>query len=585
LRNRASLTLLFVSLLLLVILLIFLFNHNTQNLIISYYEPTETNISRSIKSMLNSEDTTLLKFNNEEKCVESVKKSLSNLCIIFPQNLSISEDFNDSLKLVIDQSKINIAYYLLDKINSELSVFTKSKQSEYISEILIAYNLSIENITKVLSKTEEVETSLSKIKNDIDHIRLLLSQMDTSSAVLDTSDLRYSAYDLINRYNHVMDLTKQTLSLFDDIYDDIDSLSTIYNFSEQDINLSNYKKNYRKLFYDFSEKDNTSAELTQPLIENVKLFSEEYDSSKSKLELIEQKKEVVETDLLRIESKVNQTLELLAYQKSLLTYTKRLYDSLPIKETHTLIEPIKTEIVPIFEATNEFVILPSILSLLIIFSSLLFSSSIVVSNNISRGRLREILSRKSKVYFYFSSFASSFLIVFIEMFAFLLLISFPLKFEINQFLALSFLLLISIPLFIFIGIFIGSLSSNKETAAFFSLIISVIFIILSGDLVPVEFFPKFIKESLPFLPYEMFKRASFSIIANQFNSIFAIFANLPHFSLLMLYTLIFFVFSFINFKQNVVKTKMLKFLLRESNQNKKLKKRPKNKFNSNKKAK
>ncbi|MDK2849460.1 MAG: type transport system permease protein [Candidatus Woesearchaeota archaeon] len=579
LRNRASLIILFMSLFLLLFLLIFLFNHSEKNLVIAYYEPSRSNLSTSIKNILKDQSINLVKFNDNNSCIESVKKSMSNLCVIFPENLTISENYNGSIKFVIDQSKINLAYYLLDKINSQFSSFTKSKQTEYIDSILESYNLSVDNISKALSLLDQIKEEASKTKNDITHIRLLLSQIDTSSKKLDASKLKYSAYDLINRYNFVMDLTKQTLSLFDDIYDDVDELNKQYNFTEQQVNLSKYKQNYQRLHSDLLTRENDSNQLIQPLIDNVNAFSHYYTSSQSQLETIEQKKKAILSDLERIESKINATLNLTYSQSSLLVSAKRLYDNLPIKETTTLVEPIKTEILPLFNTSSEFVILPSIFSLLIIFSALLFSSSIVVSNNLSRGRLREILSKKKKSYFYLSSFISSWLIVLLELATFVIFISFPLSLTTSQFLMLLLLLFISTPLFLTIGILIGNLSSSKETAAFFSLVLSIIFIIVSGDLVPVEFFPKILKNTLPYIPYEMFKRASFNIIVNNFSEAF----NFKVLLMLFLYTLIFFILSYLTFKQGVFRNNLFRFILNQNHKksDKKTNTKSKKKIKSN----
>ncbi len=568
LRNKASLTVLLVSLFLLIIILIPLFRQDTQSLVIAYYQKGASNVTDSIKMILNQSPNVLIESRDEQACIDSVKKSTSKICIIFPENLSISEDFNQSIEFVIDQSKINIAYLLLDRIKSELNLFTKSKQYEYIDEVLDSYKNATENISQALSKINDGINLVSKINNVNTHIQLLLSQINTNSKTLDAFKLKESAFELVNLYNRVSDLTQQTISLFDDLYENIEQINESYNFSEQELNLSKYFKDYIEIKFDYLRKKNHSNEKTSDLLNNVNDFAAYYQDSKSNLELIEQKKEAISEDLSRIEETTNGLLQLLSYQKSILEKVIKNYNSLPIKETETLVEPIKTKIIPIFESNNESVILPSVLSLLIIFSSLLFSSSIVVSNKLSRGSLREILSRKNKMYFYLSSFFSSFVIVLIELFVFIVIISLALHLTVNQILWFLLLLLISIPIFCSLGILIGNLSSSKETAAFFSLILTVVLLILSGDLMPVEFFPEFVKHALMFSPYEIFKKFSFNIVVGNLKDVLT--SN--QLATLSYYLISFLLFSYLTFNNaEKIRTKMLNDLSKRQLKKSKLK--------------
>jgi len=156
---------------------------------------------------------------------------------------------------------------------------------------------------------------------------------------------------------------------------------------------------------------------------------------------------------------------------------------------------------------------PSFLILYIMFSSLLFSSLLIIRERLSGAHVRNILSNTSGTSFILGNFISCFLIVVIQM---VIIVAVGNKFlNINLFLNFASLfvaVLLSAFVFIFFGMAIGYLFNSQESASLSAVSVGIIFLIFSSLITPREILPEIFSKIVSFSPFSIFENKFISVI-------------------------------------------------------------------------
>ena len=120
-RSKFSLGAIIIVPFLVILLAGFAFNSsNLSGINVGVYSESYSNLTENVLQGL-EENFTITRLDSSEECINSVKSSISQICVVFPKDLS-EQGNSEEVVLYVDQSRLNLAYTLLHAIGSKISI-------------------------------------------------------------------------------------------------------------------------------------------------------------------------------------------------------------------------------------------------------------------------------------------------------------------------------------------------------------------------------------------------------------------------------------------------------------------------------
>ena len=499
------------------LLIIFLFgglyfNTDGYNLKIGLSLENKTPLYQIYKESLEEFNFNIYEFDNKDNCFEKIEEGNINVCFLFPQNFSLKN--NESLKvdILIDSTKKNIKpiieNYLIKILENQnknikekivIDIIQKLDKTKKTSDLT---NQRIKSAIEInLEFSKEIKSFLKSVDNVKQNIRFLENQNNNFQISLEEHlrNLNESSDNITSQIKEIENSTKDLIN------SDIDN-------SKKDI----LKENLEKI--EEIEDSLNKIILSKKNIENKNISSQILNAKKS-INLIE----VNLKNILEINKK---SLSILQNIQQLTKNNFEGLSSLEFSNPKAIVNPIDSKFSNLSKSSSNHLqsIFPTLIIGMIVFLSTFFSSNF---QNVEKGKgvfNRNILSPKSSFLFFFSNFVTLLSIIFIQMSILILTykIFFLKSFEIvNPNIFLYILLPISI--FILIGMLIGNICKNNISNNLSSLITVLIFLTLSGKILPVEILPQKLFDVLiyvnPYLVVELLFRKIF-FFSKTFNDVF-----------------------------------------------------------------
>lgn len=390
------------------------FNSNEySNIKIGVYSTGYTSFTEGIISDFNGEGFISKRYNTELECIDSVKKSDSQICVVFPGNLN-AETTDEEIVFHADYSRVNLVGELTQKIQK--SVLTNTEE------------IGVDLAQNLISSLESIKESLPQTKEKIEEIA-----GDTKEVNDELSDITFSTSDLENAIEDLEDAKSDINSSQTSLISDIESI--IENLQEE-VNKS---------------------------IEQEETLKESEDTR----EKIASNINTVIVDLEKIITQLN---------------------SQKMTTANQIVSPIKTTIKPIDEeSTSKSSIIPIAISLIILFGSMLFASTLVLKEKKTKAFFRNFMAPISGATFLFSTYITCLIILLLQFVLIFIGSRYILNLDVISMIApLSIIIFASVSAFISLGMFIGYLFKSEESVIFSSIIISTLIVFFSNIILPIE---------------------------------------------------------------------------------------------------
>jgi hypothetical protein len=412
-RSKLSSLIIIVAPLILILLAGNAFNSSSLNsVVVGTYSNEYSELSNNILNSFEDNSFKIEKLNSEDSCINSVKSGDSQICVVFPEKLS-TEGNLDSINFHVDDSRMNIAYTLINKMDSQIS----SKSSEL--GITMAGDL-INAIDEARTTLPEKEMEILSARNNISDIKLKGEEIFLDSNVTDNFDRVDDAIDVLSA--------------------DLNGTDSLDNLIEEIANLSN---SISKI----SEK-----------AEQISL------GGKSGLETLDQ---------------VGDSLNLLIGK----------INNVKVLDAEKVVSPLKTKIKKINSDsdTNWNYLFPTLIALVILFGSIILSSTLVLREKNTKAYFRNFTTPTSDFTFLLGIYASCLVILAVQLTV--LFVGSTWLTEINLVDSLSKVLLVlflSSSVFIFLGMFIGYSFRSEETSILAAIGVASLLMFFSNTIFPVE---------------------------------------------------------------------------------------------------
>ena len=250
-RSKFSLIAIILVPFLVILLTSFAFNSSgLTGIKVGVYSESYSSLTEDILQGL-GENFTINKLNSSDACIDSVKSSDSQICVIFPVDLS-EEGSSEEVIFHVDHSRINLAYTLIHEIESKISAKGSSLSASLVQELINALGsmkaslpdqssqleLSKNNLQAITDKTQ-INLSTAGIENASNNLiaaKALTNSSSVNKKITDTleilEELNTSVLAASGNFAYIGNQSKDTKVL-------LESLISTFNALIVDVNKIN----------------------------------------------------------------------------------------------------------------------------------------------------------------------------------------------------------------------------------------------------------------------------------------------------------------------------------------------------------
>src|SRR3989344_2567869 len=428
-RSRSSALVVIFGPLIVVLLLGMAFNTSgVYDINLGVYSASYSGLTNNLVDQLRDDRYGVIKYESEDLCVNIIKTGDSHVCLVFPSDMSISNEKTNNIIFYVDYSRVNLVYAVMDSVNKKLS-----NQSE---------QLSLEMTQVLVDKLNEAKTELSGKGPVLDS---LVSDNEKMSGKVG------AGYD-----------TLMSLQLSGNLSD--------LNISEIDEEVSRIETDYNTSFTDLTT-------LLDEFETRVKSIFSEFDK--------------VKTMRNSLSSDLNEDKNSIGLVKEGVNKIVSSISSVGVTNAANIVSPFKTEIKPVTtEKTHLGNMFPAMVVLVIMFIAVLLSSTMVIRERKTKAYFRNFITPTSDVVFLIGDFITNFLIVLLQLGVVFGVAAYFFRGEIvNLLLNTVGVLFLVISLFVLLGMVLGYIFNNQETSTLGAMFVSSILLFFSNTILPLESLP------------------------------------------------------------------------------------------------
>lgn len=451
LRSKTSSLIVILGPLILILLLGLAFNTSSiYDIKIGTYSESYSELANNLIQNLNDQQYMTIKTDSEQKCIDKVKFGEYHVCAVFPADMQVSNEANNLIKFYVDKSKMNVAYLISGTIFSKVV-----SESSKISRSLTGEILSVVDSTKTTlsSNNERLSGLITKNKENAEKVVNLKTDFDALDLSLDVNSVNITALEKgVDKVQNQTNLSNSNLRPITDAIDDLAiGLAILKDEVKNSISLK-------------------SRTLTS-LGEIKSLITDEGIAMSN-----------IQTDVSSVLTNIN---------------------NIAVTNTENIVDPIKTTIEPVSsEKTHLSYMFPTLIVLIIMFISLLLSSSMIMREKIAKAYFRNFITPTNDLWFLIAGYLTNMFIVMLQV---LIIIGVVVYFTniTATIIVLNLLaiLVVVCSVFVLVGTLIGYLFNSEETSTLGAISLGSIMLFFSSTVLPIETLPAYIREIVKYNPF------------------------------------------------------------------------------------
>ena len=438
-RSKASALMIILGPLLLIMLVGAAFNTaNIYGIRVGVYSEEYSPLSEAIIHELNQGDYATQKVESEQACIEGVKNGIFHVCSVFPNNLKV--DLGGNIQFYVDNTKTNIVYLISETISANIG-----KKSQ---------DLSFQLTKGVVDTLEDIKDTIEDREDLLDEIKSLNEEDKVLLGIVSN------------------DLAGMTL-----------------NYEKTDIPLGTLQSQISDSNSSAGSAFNAVESKIETILEDTSKASSKRDSSLEKIQTLSQNTESSKFSIAQMQK----------------TFDSIKRDVSGVKETgvNKIVNPITSDIKPITtQKTHINFIFPTLMIMIIMFVSMLLTSTLEIREKTSRVYFKNFITPTSTTMFTLSNYLTNLIIIGIQ--STILLGAASYFFFDNIATSIPLLLpalFIIISFFLFLGILLGNIFKTEETNTITNISLGFIMIFFSSAILPIETLPTVIRSIASFNPF------------------------------------------------------------------------------------
>jgi len=466
-------------------------NSNAYRINVGVYSPTYTDDINSFLGKLSSSQFRTLKFDSEQKCVDSIRQGISHTCIVFPPGFQVSGNATSNVTFYVDYSKVNLVWMvrstLFSKISeraTEISMSLAGTLLQKIEDTISELNARKSTLTELSTSNGQAGQQMLSIKSQLSGLDL---SMNTQSFNIEyvrarMSELNTAGLDAINTSRDALsNIRSQTnnssiISTIDAALADLSSLET-----------------------SFSSANATNETDLDTLITAVEA---KLDETKAKFDAASSARTNISGQIDAIKATLDSSIKKIALLQSSFNSITDNLQSTSSQSAGAIASPVSTLIKPVTTQSYLGYMFPILITMLTMFISVVFSTTIIITEKRSSAHFRNIITPTREDVFITGAYLTNMILSSIQIVIMLFISIIFFKAQIIRMLPTVLVLLLFIATFFtLLGIIIGYLFHSEETATLGAISISSLLLLTSSVVLPLESMPAYVMKIAKYNPF------------------------------------------------------------------------------------
>ncbi len=495
-RSRSSALIIILGPLLMIFLVGLAFNNSNQYEVnVGVYSSSYSDLSTSIVAGLDEKSFSISRYNHGDACVDALKQGMEHICLTFSPDLQVDSESNE-INFTVDYSKVNLVWMVLDAVSQEVT----SKSSSLTTDMTNVLIQKLERTKEEMAKDSKLILELtSGNKKMSDKAKESISKIGSMRVDIDME--KFPVQGMVESSNQVESyvgyLIQHTEDLISSVTGDILALDINATMKEPILDTMEMTKKKISNVRESLEKHNANLSESSDLLEASIL------DLKKDLDQAGAFKTTTVSELDDVRDTAAKELQNILLLKNSFDKIENEIASIQVFDAEDIAMPITTNINPITsEVTHLNNMFPSLVVLIVMFISILLSSTLVIMEKRSKAYLRNLIVPTNDIIFVLATLLTSFIVVLFQIMILLLAaqVFFGISIFSNLHMSLLTLFLVSI-VFILIGMTIGYVFSREEAATLASISAGSIMLFLSSVIIPIESMPSYIINIVKFNPF------------------------------------------------------------------------------------
>lgn len=493
LRSKGSAAVILLAPLIIVLIIGAGFYDTTDSkLSVGVYAPDNSELTNRYITNLETEKNQVIKYENQDLCIQAIEETKIVTCIIFPQSFVLEDNRQNEVKIFVDESRINLVHQIIASLSSNVEIESAEVRKEITDQLLLVVaktdikneeNIkTTQDILKILPNDKKTTTDALTLLNNLDdsdeEVDLLSLTGQFSSFKGDLEDLRRDAKNTVSQGNALLNEISYNGSErkdFEDVLIDINQTLSNTKDTETEMNL-------------FSKKLNSASTKTENLRKKL-------EESRTTKESTIQTLKTIETSFKDYENKLAEMLD------SMLEIRDEI-NSFKFKNSEAIVNPISTNITTITTHNKVTYSFPYLLMLIILFVGLMLSGMLVFMEKDSKAHFRTYTTPIKESFFTLMTFVTSLIIICAQTIIILLIVSLALNVPLlTNFWITALTIILGISFFIMLGMLFGYLFSTSEGIMMSSIAVGAILIFFSNLILPIENLSQIVQTIAKLNPY------------------------------------------------------------------------------------
>jgi ABC-type multidrug transport system permease subunit len=505
-RSKASsLIVIFGPLLLIFLVGVAFDTTNTYNINIGVYSQQFNNVTESFVNKLNQNNFKVHKYDSEDKCIEHIRTGRVHTCVVFPPNMEFRTGVTNEIVFHIDYTKINLVWIILDTISTQLSA-TESEVSEELANIILSRLYGAQQklndkkaaLSDLKAKTSEIKLTISKIKDDLDKLDFSADRQEFK-----VDELKQGNNNIQTAVNSLKNDTDTRIADIKTNLQNVKSKINDLNLTEQATKVGLIEGDVNGIRYKLNTTINSTETDLQNMSESLFFLENSVNKVISNLQSAANTRTTSSVSIQNMNSVLDGALNALNSIEQTFNDIDTSIASIKVTTAQDIINPITTTIKPITqESTQLNYLFPSLMVLVIMFISILLSTTIIMMEKHSPAHFRNFIAPIGDLTFVLGTYLTSIVLVTAQLVIILFVSSIFFKTQIiSNLLPISGLLLVITSLFTLLGMIIGYLFDSEETATLAAISVGTILMLLSSTILPLETMPEYFSNIAEYNPF------------------------------------------------------------------------------------
>jgi len=502
-KSKKSLILLLLGPLLLVSLAVLAFdNVNSYNLNLGIYAESPTDLGHAYITSLKENNFKITRFRSQDSCIDALKTGTTHACIVF------KDGPKDEIIFYIDYSKINLVSDLENRMGYQASKraeeLTHNLTETLLQKLDDTRNEIASNRKIIISLTTDNEKITRQINDLASHLIQLNFKLtfDVTNESLSLSESNFLEWldtmtrktqEIIQEYRRLATAIEKEVS--NSAMSETNKLKILTLLEEGRQELRKLSDNLR-ISGDITQDDvQELADLVSGVVNRLDVLQEQLDS------LVDFRHDGL-AQMNSIQRSLDSNLVKYLSLQAVFNNIENNIDDIQISDVDDL-NPIRTIIKPVVASKTRFnYVFPVILVIIIMFTGIMLSSTLVILDRESPAHFRNYMTPTKNVTFTFSLFMTSFLLLMGQLLILLTIASFFLgKAIFLNFHNFLFSLSLVVSTFALLGLVLGHLFDSEEASIIAGVSLSSILLIFSDLILPIESMPAYLSTIFQYNPF------------------------------------------------------------------------------------